>query len=112
MKLSGALRNSEVLEANDRPQVTRVKSRVAREAVMLVIDGVPLQCSAGDTVATALLSSRRWITDDGVRRRALFCGIGLCFECVETIDGAAGGRACMTLVRDGMRITTRRGGDQ
>ena len=28
--------------------------------------------------------------------RGLFCGIGACFDCLVTVDGSAGGRACVT----------------
>ena len=40
----------------------------------------------------------------------MFCGMGVCQECVMTIDGTPA-RACMTFVRDGMtvRAASRRG---
>jgi predicted molibdopterin-dependent oxidoreductase YjgC len=34
----------------------------------------------------------------------MFCGIGVCFDCIVTIDGIANQRACITQLRDGMRI--------
>ncbi|HZD57420.1 MAG TPA: (2Fe-2S)-binding protein, partial [Anaerolineales bacterium] len=36
--------------------------------------------------------------------RGLFCGMGVCFECLVTIDDLPGQRACLTTVRPGMRI--------
>jgi predicted molibdopterin-dependent oxidoreductase YjgC len=36
----------------------------------------------------------------------MFCNMGVCFDCVMTIDGHAGQRACTTLVRDGMIVET------
>jgi len=41
--------------------------------------------------------------------RSLFCGMGVCFDCVMEIDDRAGTRACMTLVRPGMRVVTQSG---
>ncbi|MFT3791985.1 MAG: (2Fe-2S)-binding protein [Rudaea sp.] len=38
--------------------------------------------------------------------RAPLCGMGVCFECRVRIDGADHQRACMTIVRDGMRVET------
>jgi predicted molibdopterin-dependent oxidoreductase YjgC len=40
--------------------------------------------------------------------RGLFCGMGLCFDCLVTVDGRGDVRACITPVRDGMRVVTRR----
>ena len=34
--------------------------------------------------------------------RGLHCGMGACFDCVVTVDGRIGQRACMTKVADGM----------
>jgi predicted molibdopterin-dependent oxidoreductase YjgC len=34
----------------------------------------------------------------------MFCGIGVCFDCIVTIDGIANQRACITQLRSGMRI--------
>ena len=87
-----------------KPQVRRLR-RADSEAVTITVDGVPMACHAGETVATAILARRCWISFDG-RRRGLLCGIGLCFECVVAVDGLPGTRACMTRVTPGMAIAT------
>ena len=38
--------------------------------------------------------------------RGLFCGMGTCFDCLVTIDGRPGQRACITPVENGMRVET------
>ena len=38
--------------------------------------------------------------------RALFCGMGVCFDCLVMVDDRADVRACMTTVSAGMRIIT------
>ena len=43
-------------------------------------------------------------TRKGARPRGLFCGIGVCFDCLLTVDGEANQRACLVEVRDGMQI--------
>jgi len=43
------------------------------------------------------------------RRRGLSCGTGDCPNCLLTVDGVPGVRACVTPARDGMRVR-RRGG--
>ena len=41
--------------------------------------------------------------------RSLFCGIGVCYDCLVTVDGLAGVRACMTKAQPGMKVSTQRG---
>jgi hypothetical protein len=36
--------------------------------------------------------------------RGLFCGMGVCFDCLVTVDGADNQRACMTRARPGCRV--------
>ena len=36
--------------------------------------------------------------------RGIFCGMGVCYDCLVTIDGVPNQRACMTQVKDGMEI--------
>lgn len=75
----------------------------------IVVDGRPLPFVAGQTVAAALVAAGRvaWrSTRAGHRPRGVFCGIGVCFDCLVTVDGSGGQRACLVLARPGMTITT------
>ncbi|MEI9906637.1 MAG: 2Fe-2S iron-sulfur cluster-binding protein [Actinomycetota bacterium] len=36
--------------------------------------------------------------------RGIFCGIGVCFDCVVTIDGVPGQRSCVKKVVSGMKV--------
>jgi predicted molibdopterin-dependent oxidoreductase YjgC len=76
-------------------------------AVTLQIDGEPLPARRGQTVAAALLAAGRRVlrqTRRNGKPRGLFCAMGVCFDCVMTIDGKPGVRACMTKVEDGMQV--------
>lgn len=66
----------------------------------------PISAPAGASVAAALLSADRtaWRTTRAGRQRGLFCGIGICFDCIVEIDGESGQRACMIPLADGMDI--------
>jgi sarcosine oxidase subunit alpha len=82
-----------------------------RAGVTIVIDGLPVTAQEGDSVAAAMLAS-----DHAIARaapvssapRAPFCLMGVCFDCLVTIDGVANRQACMVAVRAGMRIETGR----
>lgn len=69
-------------------------------------DGEPVECEDGASVAAALTASGRtaWRTTREGAPRGLFCGIGVCFDCIVEIDGESGQRACMIPLREGMEI--------
>ncbi len=70
------------------------------------VNGQPVPARHGQTVAAALLAAGRRvfrITAQG-QPRGLFCGMGVCFDCLVTVDGLTGQRACLTPVRPGMQI--------
>lgn len=73
--------------------------------VTVLIDGDPVPANVGQTVAEALLarglSTRRHVKGGW---RALYCMMGVCFECLVTIDGVQNRQACMVSVAEGMQI--------
>lgn len=77
-------------------------------AVTISVDGVPLPAYPGETIAGALLASgrRAWRHTRHGQPRGLFCGIGLCFDCLVTVNGTPNVRACLTPVAAGMVVQT------
>lgn len=77
--------------------------------IQLSLDGMPLPARPGQTVGAALtdagISAWRTTRNEG-RPRGLFCGIGICFDCLLVVDGVPNQRACLTPVRDGMTLDT------
>lgn len=71
------------------------------------INGRKVQARAGQTIAAILIAAgittfRQTPTHEP---RGIFCGMGVCFECLVTIDGLPDQRACMTLAQPGMKAT-------
>ncbi len=61
----------------------------------------------GETIAAALSAAGIVTfrhTQSGAPR-GLHCGMGACFDCLVTVDGRIGQRACMTKVADGMQVS-------
>jgi D-hydroxyproline dehydrogenase subunit gamma len=84
----------------------------SRPALTILIDGVTVQAQAGDSVAAAMLSAGHVMsrkTPVSGTRRAPYCLMGMCFECLVTIDGVGNRQACMIEARDGMRIESGQG---
>jgi len=73
----------------------------------ITVDDRPVECRAGETIAAALIRAGidDWrTTRRGGTRRGLFCGIGVCFDCLVTVNGQPPVRACLATVRAGDRI--------
>jgi predicted molibdopterin-dependent oxidoreductase YjgC len=67
-------------------------------------EGRILTAPPGASIGAALWAAglRHWRTTRILGRpRALFCGIGQCFDCLVRVDGGPPVRACVTIVRDG-----------
>jgi predicted molibdopterin-dependent oxidoreductase YjgC len=75
----------------------------------VTVDGRALSAEPGQTIAAALIAAgvRHWrSTRHAGRPRGLFCGIGICFDCLLTVNGVPNVRACLTPVLPGDRIQT------
>jgi predicted molibdopterin-dependent oxidoreductase YjgC len=84
-------------------------STVERTPLSVTVDGEPVQAFAGESVATVLLANGMRSFRHTARNqepRGIFCGMGICFDCLVTINGMENVRACMTLVEEGMAIET------
>ena len=79
-----------------------------RQAITITVDGNPVPAYAGETIAGALLASgqRSWRHTRHGQPRGLFCGIGLCYDCLVTVNGTPKVRACQTPVAAGMVVET------
>ena len=84
----------------------------ANETVRITVDGRDVEAREGDNVAAAMLAagftSCRTTPVSGAPR-APFCMMGVCFDCLVTIDGVASRQGCMVPVSPGMAVATQRG---
>ncbi len=81
-------------------------------AVTLKVDGKPIRARIGDTVASAMLAAGidhcRTTPVTGAPR-APYCLMGVCFDCLVTIDGVGSRQGCLVPVREGMAVETQIG---
>ncbi len=86
----------------------RVGPRSAK-TVTVSLDGGTVTGLAGQTIAGVLLGSgvlswRRTSTTGAPR--GVFCGIGVCFDCIITVNGDRDVRACQRRAADGDVLTS------
>lgn len=72
--------------------------------VTITFGGEELRGVAGQSIAGVILANER----PGFRRtsvhdkpRGVFCGIGVCFDCLVVVDGVEDVRACQRRAKDG-----------
>ncbi|MFG3256855.1 (2Fe-2S)-binding protein [Streptomyces sp. NPDC048172] len=76
--------------------------------ITLSVDGEPVAGNPGQSIAGVLLASGRnaWRHGPSGAPRGVFCGIGVCFDCLVTVNGQRDVRACRRTAQEGDEITT------
>jgi aerobic-type carbon monoxide dehydrogenase small subunit (CoxS/CutS family) len=77
------------------------------EKITFTFNGDEFTCESGQSIAAALIASgNRELrkTRFGNEPRSIFCGIGICFDCVVVIDGVANQRSCLIEAKPGMKV--------
>ena len=85
---------------------------MSRRRIQFEFDGQPLEAESGRTVGAALIAAgyRSWRrTRLTGRPRGIFCGIGVCFDCLVTVNGRPNRRACLEELEPGDIIETQDG---
>ncbi|MFI1769048.1 (2Fe-2S)-binding protein [Streptomyces sp. NPDC020800] len=94
-----------------RKATTRSADRTGA-ALRMEFDGRPVPALPGQSIAAALWAAGvlSWRTTRRTgRSRGVFCGMGVCFDCLVTVNGRPNQRACLVTVRDGDVVTTQEG---
>lgn len=82
------------------------------QVVHISIDGEAVETRVGESVAAAVLAHSAGATRTtpvSGAPRAPYCMMGVCFECLMEIDGAANRQACMVRVTEGMTVNRQDG---
>ena len=82
--------------------------------IEFTFNGEKIDAITGQSVAAALLAANQRTlrkTRFNNNDRGVFCGIGVCFDCLVVIDGIANQRACLIEAKPGMRVQTQVGSD-
>ncbi len=82
--------------------------------IEFTFDGEKIDAITGQSVAAALLAANQRTlrrTRFNNNDRGVFCGIGVCFDCLVVIDGITNQRACLIEAKPGMKVQTQVGSD-
>lgn len=88
-------------------QDLRIPSISRGNKIRVIVDGREIVAYKGETVLAALIAAGLRTLRKGLHHgegRGAFCGMGLCYECLISINARPTQRACMTEVEDLMEI--------
>jgi D-hydroxyproline dehydrogenase subunit gamma len=84
----------------------RCDSVIRGKKIEFYVNGNPISAYQGETMHTALLASGYLQLRKSKKNhpRSVFCGMGVCYDCLITINGMPNQRACMTTVTEGAKV--------
>lgn len=80
---------------------------VASKNIRFSFNGRTISACEGESIASALMREGTVATGTSARfgnRKAYYCGMGVCWECVVTVDGRGAVRGCNFPVVEGMIV--------
>lgn len=96
---------SEPLRLNRHPVLGDMDA--GRKIITLSVDETDVEAYQGDILAAVLWQHgflRLGLDASNTAARGMYCGIGHCCECRVTVNGQDDVRACLTPVREGMKV--------
>jgi sarcosine oxidase subunit alpha len=90
----------------------RLPDLAESRSVTLTVDNQAITARPTDTVAAALLAAGHAACRETAvsnAPRGPYCLMGVCFDCLVSIDGVGNRQGCLVRVREGMQVETQRG---
>jgi len=85
----------------------RLKSVERKKKVEIIVNGNKISAYEGETLLSALIAAGfrvfRKSSVSGEPRGGL-CGMGVCYDCLVTVNNIKNIRSCMTYVKDGIEV--------
>lgn len=85
----------------------RIGSIDRQGKVTLSVNGKPVPAYRGETLLAALIAAGyKGLKKSPLKKspRGALCGMGVCFECMVSVNGEPNIRSCMTEVEDQMKV--------
>ncbi len=85
----------------------RIGTIKRKEKVKLSVNGEEISAYKGETLLAALIAAGyKKLKKSPLKEepRGALCGMGVCFECIVTVNGVPNIRSCMTEVENNMEI--------
>jgi len=84
----------------------RIDSLKRGRKIVFSVNGRSTTAHIGETIHAALIAAgyRQFRKSKTHQPRGVFCGMGVCYECLVTVNNGSTQQACVTLVEEGMEV--------
>jgi sarcosine oxidase subunit alpha len=84
----------------------RLSSLQRGREIVFFVNGRPTAAYEGETIHAALIGAgyRQLSKSKSGEPRGVFCGMGVCYECLVTVNKVPAQQACVTMVEAGMEV--------
>ena len=76
------------------------------------VDGEKILAYEGETIGTVLLAAGKRVLRKTMRQkkpRGIYCGMGICFDCMMVVNGQPNTLVCQTLATPNCKVQTQIG---
>ena len=87
---------------------------MSQSSLEFTFDDQTITAISGQSIGAALLAANQRTlrkTRSNNKDRGIFCGIGVCFDCLVVVDGVSNQRACLIEAKPGMKVQRQVGSD-
>jgi aerobic-type carbon monoxide dehydrogenase small subunit (CoxS/CutS family) len=87
---------------------------MSQSSLEFTFDDQTITAISGQSIGAALLAANQRTlrkTRFNNKDRGVFCGIGVCFDCLVVVDGVSNQRACLIEAKPGMKVQRQVGSD-
>ncbi len=84
----------------------RIDSLQRGRKIVFFVNGRSTTAYMGETIHAALIAAGycQFRKSKTHQPRGVFCGMGVCYECLVTVNNGPAQRACVTVVEEGMEV--------
>ena len=96
----------EIIKDSKSEYGIRIDSLKRGRKIVFSVNGRSTTAHIGETIHAALIAAgyRQFRKSKTYQPRGVFCGMGVCYECLVTVNNGSTQQACVTLVEEGMEV--------
>ena len=96
----------EIIKDSKSASGIRIDSLKRGRKIVFFVNGRSTTAHMGETIHAALIAAgyRQFRKSKTHQPRGVFCGMGVCYECLVTVNNGSTQQACVTLVEEGMEV--------
>ena len=95
-----------IIKDSESTSGIRIDSLQRGRKIVFFVNGRSTTAHMGETIHAALIAAGycQFRKSKTHQPRGVFCGMGVCYECLVTVNKGSSQQACVTMVEEGMEV--------